>query len=152
MNFDWTSLLGYIFGGGFGLFELIKFLNTRKEEKKRAQLENDHTAVEAANNTTNTTIGALESIEKDRNELQERNRELRDQLDKLRTERGIGTMIICRNGLCPLRNPSYGLGPKWFEDFDGGEVTETLDNRPMEEIAEEKGYTLVRNMLKREDA
>lgn len=152
MNFDWTSLLGYIFGGGFGLFELIKFLNTRKEEKKGAQLNNDHTAVEAANDTTQVTLSALESIEKERNELQGRNRELRDQIDKLRTERGIGTMIICRNGLCPLRNPEYGLGPKWFDDFDEGLITDTLDNRPMEEIAEEKGYTLVRNMLKREDA
>lgn len=151
---DWSNILGFIIGGGgvMGIWELVKWLYTRKDEKKGVQLDNEQKSVDAANDTTQVTLNVLESVEKERDALQERNRELRDQLDKLRTERGVGTMLICRCALCPLRSPEYGLGPKWFEDFDAGLITDTLDNRPMEEIAEEKGYTLVRNMLKREDA
>lgn len=150
---DWTNILGYILTGGgvLGLWEGIKWVYTRRDEKRGIQLENDHKSVDAANDTTNVALSALQSIEEERNELAARNRELRDQLDTLRSERAVGTMLLCRNIDCPLRSPEYLRGKQWFDSFDTNSVEEIADRRKIEEIAAEKGYTLIKNMLKREE-
>lgn len=132
-----------ILGGGW-------FLNW-KAAKKKPELENNatetstqHEVVTAANEATQIAIEELHALAESNKDLTERNRELRDEIDDLKTERGIGTMLLCRNTTCPLRSPEFGLGPNWFDALNNGELEKVMDSRAFEEIAAEKGYKLVR--------
>lgn len=143
---DWITIISIIasaLSGGV----LTYFINPRAAWKKP---EIDNKAAEVQTSQTqfqsyNDSMGAMQSTilsQETRNkELFELNVQAHDEINKLKSDLMQCSMALCRNSLCPLREPEKGLGDEIFQQCKKDKVN-FLDNKEIEDIAKEKGYTL----------
>ena len=143
---DWITIISIIasaLSGGV----LTYFINPRAAWKKP---EIDNKAAEAQTSQAqfqsyNDSMGAMQSTilsQETRNkELFELNVQAHDEINKLKSDLMQCSMALCRNSLCPLREPEKGLGDEIFQQCKKDKVN-FLDNKEIEDIAKEKGYTL----------
>ena len=158
---DWITIISIIasaLSGGV----LTYFINPRAAWKKP---EIDNKAAEVQTSQTqfqsyNDSMGAMQSTilsQETRNkELFELNVQAHDEINKLKQDNDLiiqnrfnklksdlmqCSMALCRNSLCPLREPEKGLGDEIFQQCKKDKVN-FLDNKEIEDIAKEKGYTL----------
>ena len=64
------------------------------------------------------------------------------ELDEANSNLVMCSMLICKHTACPLRDPGYGQGKDWLEKNLNRE--ESVDSTLIEDIAENKGYTIKR--------
>lgn len=143
---DWITIISIIasaLSGGV----LTYFINPRAAWKKP---EIDNKAAEVQTSQTqfqsyNDSMGAMQSTilsQETRNkELFELNVQAHDEINKLKSDLMQCSMALCRNSLCPLREPEKGLGDEIFQKCKKDKVN-FLDNKEIEDIAKEKGYIL----------
>lgn len=143
---DWITIISIIasaLSGGV----LTYFINPRAAWKKP---EIDNKAAEVQTSQTqfqsyNDSMGAMQSTilsQETRNkELFELNVQAHDEINKLKSDLMQCSMALCRNSLCPLREPEKGLGDEIFQQCKKDKIN-FLDNKEIEDIAKEKGYTL----------
>ena len=145
---DWgiiiTAIISVLTTGGVAAF----FINPRAA-KKKPEIENKNANAEA----DKTIIGTARELI---NELKEERKDVYDRYDKLEEKYDIKTkeldeansnlvmcsMLICKHTACPLRDPGYGQGKDWLEKNLNRE--ENVDSTLIEDIAENKGYTIKR--------
>ena len=143
---DWITIISIIasaLSGGV----LTYFINPRAAWKKP---EIDNKAAEVQTSQTqfqsyNDSMGAMQSTilsQETRNkELFELNVKAHDEINKLKSDLMQCSMSLCRNSLWTLREPEKGLGDEIFQQCKKDKVN-FLDNKGIEDIAKEKGYTL----------
>ena len=143
---DWITIISIIasaLSGGV----LTYFINPRAAWKKP---EIDNKAAEVQTSQTqfqsyNDSMGAMQSTilsQETRNkELFELNVQAHDEINKLKSDLMQCSMALCRNSLCPLREPEKGLGDEIFQQCKKDKVN-FLDKKEIEDIEKEKGYTL----------
>ena len=143
---DWITIISIIasaLSGGI----LTYFINPRAAWKK-PEIDNKNQETQTNQiqfQSYNDSMGAMQSTilsQETRNkELFELNVQAHDEINKLKSDLMQCSMALCRNSLCPLREPKKGLGDEIFQQCKKDKVN-FLDNKEIEDIAKEKGYTL----------
>lgn len=157
-----TAIVSLAGGGGVGYYL------TLKERKKEAGLSNKQLEENINSTVTDNMIKMFD-------QLQEQNKDFIDQLnkkdhiiaekDKIIEEKNniieeknkqisrmaldiqASSSFLCKNDLCPLREPAKGLGPLIFKQMkDKGEIKGNQTS--ISEVARKKGYTIEKLVCK----
>ena len=145
---DWgiiiTAIISVLTTGGIAAF----FINPKAAKKKpeienkNANAEADKTMVETANELINELKEERKDIDIRYDKLEEKYDAKIKELDEANSNLVLCSMLICKHTACPLRDPGYGRGKNWLEKNLNGE--ESADSTSIEDIAENKGYTIKR--------
>ena len=145
---DWgiiiTAIISVLTTGGIAAF----FINPRAAKKKpeienkNANAEADKTIVETANELINELKEERKDIDIRYDKLEEKYDAKIKELDEANSNLVLCSMLICKHTACPLRDPGYGRGKNWLEKNLNGE--DSADSASIEDIAENKGYTIKR--------
>ena len=145
---DWgiiiTAIISVLTTGG-----LAAFLSNPIAAKKKPEIENKSANAEADKTIVDTAKELLNELKEDRKDADERYDRLEEkydaktkELDEANSNLVMCSMLICKHTACPLRDPGYGQGKDWLEKNLNGE--ESADSTSIEDIAENKGYTIKR--------
>ena len=145
---DWgiiiTAIISVLTTGG-----LAAFLNNPRAAKKKPEIENKNANAEADKTIVDTAKELLNELKEDRKDADERYDRLEEkydaktkELDEANSNLVMCSMLICKHTACPLRDPGYGQEKDWLEKNLNGE--ESADSTSIEDIAENKGYTIKR--------
>lgn len=126
-----TNIVTLISGGG------LSWLFFRKLNKKEKKAEVDSKVI------TNMEQ-VLEEVKSRNESLHERLAKVQDELNasedesiRLKSEKAVLRLGFCSHQICPLRNPAYG---------NKIELTaELFDTKPIQTVANEKGYEIKSN-------
>lgn len=145
---DWgiiiTAIISVLTTGGIAAF----FINPKAAKKKpeienkNANAEADKTMVETANELINELKEERKDIDIRYDKLEEKYDAKIKELDEANSNLVLCSMLICKHTACPLRDPGYGRGKNWLEKNLNGE--DSADSTSIEDIAENKGYTIKR--------
>lgn len=145
---DWgiiiTAIISVLTTGGIAAF----FINPKAAKKKpeienkNANAEADKTMVETANELINELKEERKDIDIRYDKLEEKYDAKIKELDEANSNLVLCSMLICKHTACPLRDPGYGRGKNWLEKNLNGE--DSADSASIEDIAENKGYTIKR--------
>ena len=145
---DWgiiiTAIISVLTTGGIAAF----FINPKAAKKKpeienkNANAEADKTMVETANELINELKEERKDIDIRYDKLEEKYDAKIKELDETNSNLVLCSMLICKHTACPLRDPGYGRGKNWLEKNLNGE--DSADSTSIEDIAENKGYTIKR--------
>lgn len=143
---DWITIISIIasaLSGGV----LTYFINPRAAWKKpEIDNKNQETQINQTQfQSYNDSMAAMQSTilsQATRNkELFELNTQAHNEINELKSDLMQCSVALCRNSLCPLREPEKGMGDEIFQQCKKDKVN-FLDNKEIEDIAKEKGYTL----------
>ena len=139
-----TAIISVLTTGGIAAF----FVNPRAA-KKKPEIENKNSNAEADKTIVDTAKELLNELKEDRKDADERYDRLEEkydaktkELDEANSNLVMCSMLICKHTACPLRDPGYGQGKDWFEKNLNRK--ENVDWTLIEDIAENKGYTIKR--------
>lgn len=141
---DWlaliTTIIGAITGGG------LMFLLNPKAAKKKPELENMASEAGVKQTESNTYNEAMKSMQETILSQEERNRELFEEnakchkdLLEAQSDLMLCSTAICRWALCPLREPTRGLGDELIKECKAKKES-IFDSLEFEEFAKQKGY------------
>lgn len=145
---DWgiiiTAIISVLTTGG-----VATFLSNPRAAKKKPEIENKNANAEADKTIVDTAKELLNELKEDRKDADERYDRLEEkydektkELDEANSNLVMCSMLICKHTACPLRDPGYGQGEDWLEKNLNKE--ESVDSISIEDIAENKGYTIKR--------
>ena len=145
---DWgiiiTAIISVLTTGGVAAF----FINPRAA-KKKPEIENKNANAEADKTIIGTARELINELKEERKDaddrydkLEERYDAKTEELDETNSNLVMCSMLICKHTACPLRDPGYGQGKDWLEKNLNRE--ESVDSTLIEDIAENKGYTIKR--------
>ena len=145
---DWgiiiTAIISVLTTSGIAVF----FINPRAA-KKKPEIENKNANAEADKTIVDTAKELINELKEDRKDADERYDRLEEkydaktkELDETNSNLAMCSMLICKHTACPLRDPGYGQGKDWLEKNLNRE--ESVDSTLIEDIAENKGYTIKR--------
>ena len=145
---DWgiiiTAIISVLTTGG-----VAAFLSNPRAAKKKPEIENKNADAEADKTIVDTAKELLNELKEDRKDADERYDRLEEkydaktkELDETNSNLAMCSMLICKHTACPLRDPGYGQGKDWLEKNLNKE--ESVDSVSIEDIAENKGYTIKR--------
>lgn len=145
---DWgiiiTAIISVLTTGGIAAF----FINPRAA-KKKPEIENKNANAEADKTIIGTARELINELKEERKDADDRYDKLEErydaktkELDETNSNLVMCSMLICKHTACPLRDPGYGQGKDWLEKNLNRE--ESVDSTLIEDIAENKGYTIKR--------
>ena len=145
---DWgiiiTAIISVRTTGGVAAF----FINPRAA-KKKPEIENKNANAEADKTIIGTARELINELKEERKDADDRYDKLEErydaktkELDETNSNLVMCSMLICKHTACPLRDPGYGQGKDWLEKNLNRE--ESVDSTLIEDIAENKGYTIKR--------
>ena len=145
---DWgiiiTAIISVLTTGGVAAF----FINPRAA-KKKPEIENKNANAEADKTIIGTARELINELKEERKDADDRYDKLEErydaktkELDETNSNLVMCSMLICKHTACPLRDPGYGQGKDWLEKNLNRE--ESVDSTLIEDIAENKGYTIKR--------
>ena len=145
---DWgiiiTAIVSVLTTGGVAAF----FINPRAAKKKQ-EIENKNANAEADKTIIGTARELINELKEERKDADDRYDKLEEkydaktkELDETNSNLVMCSMLICKHTACPLRDPGYGQGKDWLEKNLNRE--ESVDSTLIEDIAENKGYTIKR--------
>ena len=145
---DWgiiiTAIDSVLTTGGVAAF----FINPRAA-KKKPEIENKNANAEADKTIIGTARELINELKEERKDADDRYDKLEErydaktkELDETNSNLVMCSMLICKHTACPLRDPGYGQGKDWLEKNLNRE--ESVDSTLIEDIAENKGYTIKR--------
>ena len=143
---DWITIISIIasaLSGGL----LTYFINPRAAWKKpeidnkNQETQINQTQFQSYNDSMAAMQSTILSQETRNKELFELNTQAHDEINELKSDLMQCSVALCRNSLCPLREPEKGMGDEIFQQCKKDKVN-FLDNKEIEDIAKEKGYTL----------
>ena len=145
---DWgiiiTAIISVLTTGGVAAF----FINSRAA-KKKPEIENKNANAEADKTIIGTARELINELKEERKDADDRYDKLEErydaktkELDETNSNLVMCSMLICKHTACPLRDPGYGQGKDWLEKNLNRE--ESVDSTLIEDIAENKGYTIKR--------
>ena len=145
---DWgiiiTAIVSVLTTGGVAAF----FINPRAA-KKKPEIENKNANAEADTTIIGTARELINELKEERKDADDRYDKLEErydaktkELDETNSNLVMCSMLICKHTACPLRDPGYGQGKDWLEKNLNRE--ESVDSTLIEDIAENKGYTIKR--------
>ena len=145
---DWgiiiTAIVSVLTTGGVAAF----FINPRAA-KKKPEIENKNANAEADKTIIGTARELINELKEERKDADDRYDKLEEkydaktkELDEANSNLVMCSMLICKHTACPLRDPGYGQGKDWLEKNLNRE--ESVDSTLIEDIAENKGYTIKR--------
>ena len=145
---DWgiiiTAIVSVLTTGGVAAF----FINPRAA-KKKPEIENKNANAEADKTIIGTARELINELKEERKDADDRYDKLEErydaktkELDETNSNLVMCSMLICKHTACPLRDPGYGQGKDWLEKNLNRE--ESVDSTLIEDIAENKGYTIKR--------
>ena len=143
---DWgiiiTAIVSVLTTGGVAAF----FINPRAA-KKKPEIENKNANAEADKTIIGTARELINELKEERKDADDRYDKLEErydaktkELDETNSNLVMCSMLICKHTACPLRDPGYGQGKDWLEKNLNRE--ESVDSTLIEDIAENKGYTI----------
>lgn len=142
---DWTtiltSLFGVIFGVGGGVTGLVYHRQNKRlkeAEVKAAEGQNESAAVEtlkAAIEEVRDTNRELNEIhDKDTATIEAKNVRINEQSQAIATL----SMLVCKHVGCSLREPVYGGGAKWYDNYKA-DVSLGIDHTPISVLFRQQG-------------
>ena len=145
---DWgiiiTAIVSVLTTGGVAAF----FINP-KAAKKKPEIENKNANAEADKTIIGTARELINELKEERKDADDRYDKLEEkydaktkELDEANSNLVMCSMLICKHTACPLRDPGYGQGKDWLEKNLNRK--ESVDSTLIEDIAENKGYTIKR--------
>ena len=145
---DWgiiiTAIISVLTTSGIAAF----FINPRAA-KKKPEIDNKNANAEADKTIVETARELINELKEERKDADDRYDELEEkydaktkELDEANSNLVMCSMLICKHTACPLRDPGYGRGKNWLEKNLNGE--DSADSASIEDIAENKGYTIKR--------
>ena len=145
---DWgiiiTAIISVLTTGGVAAF----FINPRAA-KKKPEIENKNANAEADKTIIGTARELINELKEERKDADDRYDKLEErydaktkELDETNSNLVMCSMLICKHTACPLRDPGYGQGKDWLEK--NLNKKESVDSTLIEDIAENKGYTIKR--------
>ena len=145
---DWgiiiTAIVSVLTTGGVAAF----FINPR-DSKKKPEIENKNANAEADKTIIGTARELINELKEERKDADDRYDKLEEkydaktkELDEANSNLVMCSMLICKHTACPLRDPGYGQGKDWLEKNLNRK--ESVDSTLIEDIAENKGYTIKR--------
>ena len=145
---DWgiiiTAIISVLTTSGIAAF----FINPRAA-KKKPEIENKNANAEADKTIIGTARELINELKEERKDADDRYDKLEEkydaktkELDEANSNLVMCSMLICKQTACPLRDPGYGQGKEWLEKNLNRE--ESVDSTLIEDIAENKGYTIKR--------
>lgn len=145
---DWgiiiTAIISVLTTGGVAAF----FINPRAA-KKKPEIENKNANAEADKTIIGTARELINELKEERKDADDRYDKLEErydaktkELDETNSNLVMCSMLICKHTACPLRDPGYGQGKDWLEKNLNRK--ESVDSTLIEDIAENKGYTIKR--------
>ena len=145
---DWgiiiTAIISVLTTGGVAAF----FINPRAA-KKKPEIENKNANAEADKTIIGTARELINELKEERKDADDRYDKLEEkydaktkELDEANSNLVMCGMLICKHTACPLRDPGYGQGKDWLEKNLNRK--ESVDSTLIEDIAENKGYTIKR--------
>ena len=145
---DWeiiiTAIVSVLTTGGVAAF----FINPRTA-KKKPEIENKNANAEADKTIIGTARELINELKEERKDADDRYDKLEEkydaktkELDEANSNLVMCSMLICKHTACPLRDPGYGQGKDWLEKNLNRK--ESVDSTLIEDIAENKGYTIKR--------
>ena len=145
---DWgiiiTAIINVLTTGGVVAF----FINPRAA-KKKPEIENKNANAEADKTIIGTARELINELKEERKDADDRYDKLEErydaktkELDETNSNLVMCSMLICKHTACPLRDPGYGQGKDWLEKNLNRK--ESVDSTLIEDIAENKGYTIKR--------
>lgn len=153
LNIIIAAIVSLAGGGG------IAYYITLKEQKERAKLDNKQLEADINGTITDNMVKIFDQVQ-DQNQKFMEQLNIKDDIiaekDKIIEEKN--TMILqltadlaasnsfmCKNDLCPLRDPAKGLGPLAFQEMkEKGEIKGNQIN--IYDLAKKKGYTVEREI------
>ena len=145
---DWgiiiTAIISVLTTGGVAAF-LINPIAAKKKpeiENKNANAEADKTIIGTARELINELKEERKDADDRYDKLEERYDAKTKELDEANSNLVMCSMLICKHTACPLRDPGYGQGKDWLEKNLNRK--ESVDSTLIEDIAENKGYTIKR--------
>ena len=145
---DWgiiiTAIISVLTTGGVAAF----FINPRAA-KKKPEIENKNANAEADKTIIGTARELINELKEERKDADDRYDKLEErydaktkELDETNSNLVMCSMLMCKHTACPFRDPGYGQGKDWLEKNLNRE--ESVDSTLIEDIAENKGYTIKR--------
>ena len=145
---DWgiiiTAIISVLTTGG-----VAAFLANPRAAKKKPEIENKNANAEADKTIVETARELIDELKEERKDADNRYDKLEEkydnktkELDEANSNLVMCSMLICKHTACPLRDPGYGQGKDWLEKNLNRE--ESVDSTLIEDIAENKGYTIKR--------
>ena len=145
---DWgiiiTAIISVLTTSGIAAF----FINPRAA-KKKPEIDNKNANAEADKTIVETAKELINELKEERKDVYDRYDKLEEkydiktkELDEANSNLVMCSMLICKHTACPLRDPGYGQGKDWLEKNLNRE--ESVDSTLIEDIAENKGYTIKR--------
>ena len=139
-----TAIISVLTTSGIAAF----FINPRAA-KKKPEIENKNANAEAEKTIIGTARELINELKEERKDADDRYDKLEErydaktkELDEANSNLVMCSMLICKHTACPLRDPGYGQGKDWLEKNLNRE--ESVDSTLIEDIAENKGYTIKR--------
>ena len=126
-----TALGSLISGGG------LSWLFFRKLNKKEKKAEVDSKVITNMESVLEEVKSRNESLHDRLSKVQDELNASEDESIRLKSEKAILRLGFCSHQICPLRNPAYG---NKIEVSD-----ELFDTKPIQTIANEKGYEIKPN-------
>ena len=155
LNFIIAAFVSLAGGGG------IAYYITLREQKQNAKLSNKQLEEDINSTVTDNMIKIFDQVQ-DQNERFVEQLNIKDQIiaekDKiieqkneqilsLTSDLSASNSFMCKNDLCPLRDPAKGLGVVAFQEMkEKGEIVGNQIN--IYELARKKGYTVEREICK----
>ena len=145
---DWgiiiTAIISVLTTGGVAAFFFF-FIAAKKKpeiENKNANAEADKTIIGTARELINELKEERKDADDRYDKLEEKYDAKTKELDEANSNLVMCSMLICKHTACPLRDPGYGQGKDWLEKNLNRK--ESVDSTLIEDIAENKGYTIKR--------
>ena len=139
-----TAVISVLTTGG-----VAAFLANPRAAKKKPEIENKNANAEADKTIIGTARELINELKEERKDADDRYDKLEEkydaktkELDEANSNLVMCSMLICKHTACPLRDPGYGQGKDWLEKNLNRE--ESVDSTLIEDIAENKGYTIKR--------
>ena len=139
-----TAIISVLTTSGIAAF----FINPRAA-KKKPEIDNKNANAEADKTIVETAKELINELKEERKDVYDRYDKLEEkydiktkELDEANSNLVMCSMLICKHTACPLRDPGYGQGKDWLEKNLNRK--ESVDSTLIEDIAENKGYTIKR--------